>query len=242
MRLLIIRHGEPDYEKDSLTEKGWREAAYLAERLKKTRIDHCYVSILGRAKDTASLTLKEKQMQAAECEWLKEFSAQIVRPDRGYKTIAWDFLPQDWTVCKEYYDRELWAKTDLMEEGETLKEYNRVTESFDQILKHHGYAREGNYYRVERANRDTIAFFCHFGVECVMLSHLIGASPMVMWHGFCAVPSSVTTVVTEERREGIASFRITEFGDISHLYAKGEEPSFFARFCETYDREDERHD
>ena len=33
MRLLIIRHGDPDYEKDSLTEKGWREAALLADSL-----------------------------------------------------------------------------------------------------------------------------------------------------------------------------------------------------------------
>ena len=33
MRLLFIRHGEPDYEKDSLTEKGFREAGYLAEYL-----------------------------------------------------------------------------------------------------------------------------------------------------------------------------------------------------------------
>ena len=31
MKLLIIRHGEPDYTADSLTEKGWREAELLAE-------------------------------------------------------------------------------------------------------------------------------------------------------------------------------------------------------------------
>ena len=26
MKLLFIRHGDPDYEIDSLTEKGWKEA------------------------------------------------------------------------------------------------------------------------------------------------------------------------------------------------------------------------
>ena len=31
MKLLIIRHGEPDYSIDSLTEKGWREAELLAD-------------------------------------------------------------------------------------------------------------------------------------------------------------------------------------------------------------------
>lgn len=34
MRLIFIRHGEPDYEHDSLTEKGWREAKLLAARTK----------------------------------------------------------------------------------------------------------------------------------------------------------------------------------------------------------------
>ena len=101
---------------------------------------------------------------------------------------------------------------------------------------------DGMYYRAEHPNNDTIALFCHFGVESVMLSHLIGASPMVLWQGMAAAPTSVTTVVTEERREGIASWRILSFGDISHLYAFGIEPSFSARFCECYSNEDERHD
>jgi len=64
---------------------------------------------------------------------------------------------------------------------------------------------------------------------------------MPIWHGFCAQPSSVTTIVTEERREGIASFRILAFGDTSHLYVHDEEPSFAARFCECYSDET-RHD
>ena len=33
MKLLIVRHGDPDYSIDSLTEKGWREAEYLSEKL-----------------------------------------------------------------------------------------------------------------------------------------------------------------------------------------------------------------
>ena len=55
MRLIIIRHGDPDYSVDSLTEKGWREAELLAERIAKLDVKAFYVSPLGRAKDTASL-------------------------------------------------------------------------------------------------------------------------------------------------------------------------------------------
>ena len=241
MRLLFIRHGEPDYEKDSLTEKGFREAEHLADYLKDVRIDRCYVSPLGRAKDTAAPTLSKKQMQAVECDWLQEFPAKVIRPDKGYPINCWDFLPQDWTGVNEYYDKDLWAKTKLMEEGNVFQEYAHVTTEFDALLARHGYVREGNIYRVSRANRDTLAFFCHFALECVLLGHLIGASPMVLWHGFCAAPSSVTTVMTDERRKGAASFRVSRFGDVSHLYVKGEEPSFFARYCETFDS-DELHD
>ena len=57
MRLMIVRHGDPDYSIDSLTPKGWKEAELLADRLCKLDIAKFYVSPLGRAKDTASFTL-----------------------------------------------------------------------------------------------------------------------------------------------------------------------------------------
>ena len=33
MRLILIRHGDPDYEHDSLTETGFREAECLGTRI-----------------------------------------------------------------------------------------------------------------------------------------------------------------------------------------------------------------
>ena len=35
MKIIFIRHGEPNYEIDSLTEKGWREAELLSKRTAK---------------------------------------------------------------------------------------------------------------------------------------------------------------------------------------------------------------
>ena len=67
--------------------------------------------------------------------------------------------------------------------------------------------------------------------------HLLNVSPMVLWHGLCAAPTSVTTVVTEERQKGIAYFRMLAFGDTAHLYCKGEPPAFAARFCECFGKE-----
>ena len=42
MELFIIRHGDPDYARDSLTEKGVREAKLLSERMEKENIDYFY--------------------------------------------------------------------------------------------------------------------------------------------------------------------------------------------------------
>lgn len=242
MRLVIIRHGDPDYERDSLTEKGWREAALLAERIARLEVKDFYVSPLGRAKDTASLTLQKMGRTAVECDWLREFPPLINRPDMtDKKKIAWDWLPEDWTADSRYFDREAWRQTEIMREGKVDEAYRYVTENLDRLLAEHGYVREGEIYRAEQANRDTLVFFCHFGLECVLLSRLMNVSPMILWHHACAAPTAVTVLTTEERRQGKAIWRMSSFGDISHLYAGGEEPSFQARFCETFDG-DERHD
>lgn len=243
MQILIVRHGDPDYSIDSLTEKGWREAEILAGRLSKLDVKEFYVSPLGRAKDTASPTLKKMGRTAKELPWMQEFfRADIARPDVEGRTIAWDWLPQDWTREERYYDKNKWLGTHIMQDSKIEEEYRWVAEGLDELLAGHGYVREENFYRVEQPNADRIVLICHFGVQCVMLSHLLGISPMVLWHGFCAAPTSVTTVNTEERRKGIASFRVSSFGDISHLYEAGEPVSFQARFCEYYGKEGERID
>ncbi|MBQ8780057.1 MAG: histidine phosphatase family protein [Oscillospiraceae bacterium] len=242
MKLIIIRHGDPNYEIDSLTEKGWKEAELLSEKISRMTVDAFYVSPLGRAKDTASLTLKKMNRTAEECPWLREFHAPVTDEETGEKRIPWDMLPEYWTKFPEYYSRDEWFSTVRMKSGDVISEAERVYAGIDDIIERHGYKREGNIYRAVRPNRETVVLFCHFGVECVMLGHLLGISPVLLWHGFCAAPTSVTTLVTEERREGTAYFRMSSFGDISHLYAAGEEPAFAARFCETYDNFNERHD
>ena len=247
MRLLIVRHGDPNYEKDTLTDRGWKEAELLSDRLCQMDIKAFYMSPLGRARDTASVTLEKLNRTAEIMPWMREFDGKILRPDAEGEAIVWDWLPADWTGVPDYYDRDRWCRTEIMRQGRTehgdiCQEYQWVAAGLDELLARHGYVREKGYYLAKDANRDTIVMFCHFGLECVLLSHLLGVSPMVLWHGFRAAPTSVTTIYTEERRQGIASFRVSAFGDISHLYAAGVEPAFSARFCESFDDALERHD
>jgi len=242
MKLLIVRHGDPDYSIDSLTPIGWKEADLLADRLKKLNVTAFYVSPLGRAKDTAKATLTAMKRTAEELPWLREFALRMQKPGETRMTPLWDWIPGIWTEEPLFYDADQWFRSALYAGLPVEKEYRWVIDGLDSLLARHGYVRDGSCYRAERSNEDTIVLFCHFGLECVLLSHLLHISPVLLWHGTCAAPTSVTTLTTEERRPGVAHFRMNAFGDISHLYAADQPPAFAARFCETYNNVDQRHD
>ena len=240
MKILIVRHGDPDYSIDSLTPTGWVEAELLSHRLSKLDVTQFYVSPLGRAKDTAKATLEKMGREAIVKPWLRELSPP--REMAGKLNCFWDWLPQIWAANPDFYDRDKWWDAPIFQEAGLEATVKEIWAGLDKMLADHGYVREGNLYRAVRPNEDTIVLVCHFGLQCVLLSHLLGVSPMILWHGTCAAPTSVTTLVTEERREGIASFRMSAFGDISHLYVANQPPAFAARFCETYANNDQRHD
>ena len=142
MKLIIIRHGDPDYSIDSLTEKGWKEAEYLADRIAKLDVKQFYVSPRGRAKDTASLTLQKMKRTAIECEWLREFAPVIDRPDRPNSPVCWDWLPGDWTKEEDFYRYDRWTEVAAMKNGHVKEEYDWVCKNLDDLLASYGYMRD----------------------------------------------------------------------------------------------------
>ncbi|MBO5198137.1 MAG: histidine phosphatase family protein [Lachnospiraceae bacterium] len=259
MRIILIRHGDPDYVHDTLTEKGKIEASLLAENVGYLGLENAdfYVSPLGRAADTAGYVLRQLGKTAKTLDWLREFPAQIdvngspelqkIFPDTKQKDgrfvgrIVWDMVPSYWTEQEEYFDREGWKNSQVARSSDMLPIYESVTRQFDELLAGYGYVREGRHYRVEKENDITIVCFCHLGISCALLAHLWSVSPFILWHSIALAPTSVTELYTEEREQGVAYFRATRLGDISHLRIGGEKPSFAARFCEVYSNEKERH-
>ena len=217
MKILIIRHGDPNYELDTLTEKGWKEAEKLAERIAPMDIKAYYVSPMGRAQDTVSVTLKKTGREAETLDWLHEFDAWLTDEKSGKKYLPWDMVPADFTKEEAYYKKDEWYSTALMENSDIKRRYEAVKDGLDELLKKHGYERVNQGFKVVEGNDDTIAFYCHFGVQCVILSCLLGVSPIVFLNGLSADPTAVTTVITEDRFDGVTAFRISGFGDTSHL-------------------------
>lgn len=258
MRILFIRHGDPDYVNDTLTEKGHREAALLAETAADLHMGDCYMSPLGRAQHTAAYSLNKLGKTAPILDWLQEFPAtvdingndELLRcyPDTALNSdgtyglrIPWDMIPGYWTEHPEYMHPTAWRESEVAKCSRMVADYDAVSAGLDALLAKYGYLREGEHYRVEKENTQTITLFCHLGVTCAMLSHLWNISPFILWHCLALLPTSVTEVVTEERKQGIAYFRGLRLGDQSHLYRGKEEPSFACRFCETYGDFGQRH-
>ena len=242
MKLIFIRHGDPDYRKDSLTELGIHEAKLLAPRIPRLHGNEYYVSPLRRAQQTAELALEGTDIKPEMLWWLEEFQHPVIRPDRPDRPgVGWDWLPQDWTVIDDMYDPKHWYDHPAFVKAGIKEKYDKAIAAFDDFLKEHGYERSGRMYKAVRPSNDTLIFFCHFGLITMLLAHMIGVPTMPMWQGFIAAPTSVTTVVTEERTPGNVQWRCISYGDTSHLYAAGEEAGFSGRFCECYSNENERH-
>ncbi len=246
MKIIIIRHAEPDYEHDSLTEKGFREATLLSSYLKKhyPQIDHFYVSTLGRAMKTYEVSTKEiyDGVPTDFCSWLVEFKGKVRRKDKENSFWScWDLLPSVMEDEKILYSSN-WRDSKIVNEnGATiLSEYDKVIEEFDKVLFNNGYKRNGLNYEVLDSNHNVIVFYCHFGVASVLMSRLMNCSPYSIWQNTVLLPSSVTEFVSEEREKGVASFRANKIGSLAHLDLGNEDESFFARFCECYD-DDTRH-
>ena len=168
MRLIIVRHGDPDYEKDSLTEKGFKEAELLSNRIAKLNIKKVYCSPYGRAQDTSKPSLEKLGIKAETLDWLKEFPGYIINPVNGTKSIPWDFLPSFWTTEAGFYDKKKWRDVDIMKTGNAVETYDYVCKKLDELLSKHGYEHCGGFYKAVSPNTDTIIMFCHFGIECVM--------------------------------------------------------------------------
>ena len=114
---------------------------------------------------------------AIECEWLREFAPVIDRPDRPNSPVCWDWLPGDWTKEEDFYRYDRWTEVAAMKSGHVKEEYDWVCKSLDDLLASYGYMRDGHLYRAEQPNTDTIVFFCHFGLGCVLISHLSRCLP-----------------------------------------------------------------
>lgn len=220
MKILLIRHGEPDYALDCLTENGILQAGKLAKRLKSENIKEAYMSPMGRAQETAHICMDGTGIPLTQCDWLHEFDVKVWDKSAEASVPVWDLNPQGWTPVEELYDRKNFFLSDDMKNSEIGDRFKAVADGLDELLAKHGLVRKGGVYEKVGDCDETIALFCHFGVTCVMIAYLLGISPVVMLQGLSADPTAIAAVCTDDRFGNFVNFRLHGFGDVNHLGVK----------------------
>lgn len=153
MEVLLIRHSDPDYENDALTEIGHRKAQMLATHLVTEPLSAIYVSPLHRAQDTMRYTADIKKMSFTTLDWLREVEAPSID---GY--AAWE-LPGTYVLGRSKLpDMETWSKDPLFGEN-FFPVYQKIAEGFDVVMHSHGYEKTVHMYRIQHSSNERIAFF-----------------------------------------------------------------------------------
>ncbi|MCL2443656.1 MAG: histidine phosphatase family protein [Treponema sp.] len=220
MLLYIIRHGEPDYETDSLTETGKKQANALAERLCTHGFDEIYSSPLGRAVQTAQPTCDRLKLPYKIEEWMSEGLAWddfSVTDNDGKRD--WAFSCQNTKLIGHGYSFDDWYTNPVFSFCRSAPEgYKRITNSSDEFLSRLGYKRDGNKYKIITPNEKRIAAFCHHGLGTTWLSHLLSIPPNIFWSSFDITHSSVTIILFRNNPDGYTAPTCLNLSDISHIY------------------------
>ncbi len=214
MRIIFVRHGEPDYERDCLTQTGRQQAAAAAERLKGEGIERIYSSPMGRARETASFTADALGLPVTILDFMHEISwggpgvpfegHPWTVSDRMISLEDFDFYSQNWREHPYFANNGATAAMDM------------IAGRFDELLLTLGYRHEGTRFLCETDRAQTVALFSHGGSGACALAHLLSLPfPYV-----CTVlPYEFTSVIILEfpvRRGEYVHPRIELFNDTAH--------------------------
>jgi broad specificity phosphatase PhoE len=226
VRLYIIRHAEPAYPDDALTERGHGQARALARRLAGMGLDRIYSSPLRRALETARYTADALGLALEVEPWTSELEDWWIAGPTGEELPAWQVDGATIRDLAPRWPRQEWRRLPPFDASCLRQGYARLGPAADAFAARHGYVRDGVRYRIEGGDNRRVAVFCHAGLALTWLAHLLAIPPPLVWAGFTLPPGSLTTVVFEELPEGgAAAPRCSGLGDVAHLEAGGERPA-----------------
>ena len=224
MRLIMIRHGEPDYVHDCLTETGRRQAAAAAERLEAEGITAVFSSPNGRARETAGYTADRLGLPVSVLEYMHEISwGGPGVPENGH---PWTL--GEWLIDRENFDfrTQDWREHPYYAENSATRDFERVTAQFDLFLRERGYRHEQGRFFCETEKEETVALFSHGGSgACVLSSVLNLPFPWVA----TVLPYEFTSVIILNfpvRPGEYVHPRLELFNDAAHIQNRGRGPVF----------------
>lgn len=218
MRLLLIRHGEPDYAHDCLTPLGRAQAEAAARRLAGEGITRIYSSPNGRAKETASYTAKQFGLPVVTLPWMHEISwGGDGVPENGHPWTLGDWMLRDGF---DWYHAD-WRDHPYFRNNAATACWDMIEKELNALLAEHGYVHDGRRFLCERENRENIALFSHGGSGGCVLSQLLHLPfPYV-----CSVlPYDFTSVIILDFPSAPGEYvfpRLDLFNDHAHIEKTG---------------------
>ena len=223
MLLYIIRHGDPDYGTDSLTERGKLQAEAVGKRIFDSGINQIYSSPMGRARETA---MPACRLLGLDCK-IEDWSHEVM--DERLTTFP-DGIRKSVSLVQNSYYRENGAIDLTYEKCFEAPGFNtsKMESAVDKIeaggrefLERLGYREENGVYRILRANEDKVALFCHAAMGRAWISRMLHIPIHLMWAGFNITHTGVTILEFKNFENGVTAPCCLCFSDISHLYAAG---------------------
>ena len=228
MIFYYVRHGEPIYNPDSLTEYGHAQAEALVARMKVWGLDKIYASTSNRARLTAEPTCKALGIEPVLLDFANEGHAwkQMGNEVHGVRKVrTWAFLDPEYV--RRFNEPEVYALGDRwydspLFEGTTFKEgMLRIHQGVDELFESLGYRhdRERHVFEVVRDSKERVALFAHQGFGLLFLSSVLDIPYPIFATRFDLSHSSVTAIeFPAPDADGICRPKILQLSNDSHLF------------------------
>ena len=223
MLLYIVRHGEPDYTTDTLTQRGWAQAEAVGKRIYDSKIDRIFSSPMGRAKQTAEPACRLLGLNYTIEEWTREIGDERLTPfpDGVMKSITDvqnSFYRENGNMDLGYYKA---FECQGINQSDMKSAVEYIESNGKDFLERLGYKEENGIYRILRPNEEKVALFCHAAFSRAWLSVLLHIPLNICWSGFGNSHTGVTILEFKNYENGFTAPKCLCFSDMSHLYAEG---------------------
>lgn len=219
MRICFIRHGDPDYEKDCLTELGHKQAEAAARRLLTEGIEKVFSSPMGRARQTAQYFVDAANISDLHIlDFMKEIRYGLADDLYNQDYSPWSGVDKLAEQGEDLQNPE-WKKFPLFDKNTATEDIEKVQQGCDIWLESLGYKREGLYYRNinSQTNEHTFALFSHGGSSTAFLSRILNI-PFPLLCGSLHTSHTGISIIRFDKNPGKLSLPVIELlNDSSHI-------------------------
>ena len=224
MIFYYVRHGDPIYVPDSLTEYGREQAKALAKRFKLYGLDEIYSSPSIRALQTAQPTCDILNKEPNLLDWTNESLAwQDFTIEREGKR-GWFFHNNEYIDkwhTKSILATDKYCQNEL-EENSLRRGMERINQKSDEFFLKLGFEhdRVKGFYRIVKSNQKRIALFAHEAFGYAFLSSVLDIPYPLVCTRFGIGHSGVTVIYFDEKNDVVFP-KVLQHSNDSHLYKEG---------------------